>query len=168
MQKPTSSEYAPFYSGYIELVTESNGVQALRESKREALDLWSKWPIAKHDHRYAEGKWSPKEILQHLIDSERIFGFRALAFGRGDANIQPGFDHEAYVAEAKEIKRTWHDLMEEFEIVRNGSIFLFESLESRSERMGNANGVDISVRALCFATAGHTRHHLNILKSKYL
>ncbi|MCE2496408.1 MAG: DinB family protein [Flavobacteriales bacterium] len=168
MKRPELGEYAESYKGYVDLVTESNGIQALRDSKREALDLWAKWPIAKQDHRYAEGKWTPKEIVQHIIDTERVFGYRALAFGRSDTTELPGFDHNAYVDQSRDIKRSWHDLMEEFEMVRNGSILLFESLESQSTNAGIANGVGISVRALCFVSAGHTRHHLNVLRNKYL
>lgn len=168
MDKPLLNEFAPFYAGYVDLVPEENGIKALRDSKREALDLWNKWPITKQNYRYSEGKWTPKELIQHLIDSERVFGYRALVFGRDDATILPGFDHDNYVKSASENNRTWHDLMEEFEMVRNANILLFDSLESKSKNMGNANGWDMSVRALCFVISGHTRHHLNVLKSKYL
>ncbi len=168
MKQPNSTEYASFYAHYVGLAPEQNGLVALRDSKREALELWKQWPITKQEFAYDTGKWTPKDLIQHLIDSERVFAYRALSIGRGDRTSLPGFDQDEYVLSAKAKNRTWHDLLEEFESVRSSSIALFESLSEESENKGNANGDDISVRALCFICSGHLRHHLQIMKERYL
>jgi len=168
MKQPSSSEFAPFYEDYVSAVSEQNGLTALRDSKREALELWKQWPITKQELAYETGKWTPKDLIQHIIDSERVFGYRALAIGRGDKSNLPGFDQDEYVHNAQANRRTWHDLLEEFDYVRSSNIALFESLVAVEKHTGFANDSEISVRALCFITVGHLRHHLKIMKERYL
>jgi hypothetical protein len=168
MKRPQAGEFADFYAGYIDLVTESNGIQALRDSKREAKELWKSWPINRQDFSYASGKWTPKDLVQHLIDAERVFAYRAMRFGREDATDLPGFDHNAFVDSARASERSWQDLIDEFEATRESTIHLFESLGDREELSGTANGSRMSLRGLCYVVSGHLRHHLNIMKERYL
>lgn len=168
MKQPSSSEFAPFYQVYVSAVPEQNGLTAMRDSKREALELWKQWPITKQELAYETGKWTPKDLIQHIIDSERVFAYRALALGRGEKSNLPGFDQDDYVLSAHANQRTWHDLLEEFDYVRSSNIALFESLTGVETHSGIANESEISVRALCFITTGHLRHHLKIMKERYL
>lgn len=120
-------------------------------------------------HRYEPGKWSIKELLGHLIDSERIFTYRALRFARNDHAPLSGFDQDPYVAEANFDQRPWSELVAEFEHLRRSTILFFRGLKPESEtRFGVANNASITVRALGYAIAGHELHHMRILREKYL
>jgi hypothetical protein len=167
--RPERSEYAPYYEGYISRVPDGDIVAALGKQLEETLALIRGIPEARGDYRYAEGKWSIKELLGHVIDGERVFAYRALRFGRGDTTPLSGFEQDDFVKGADFNKRTLEDLAKEYEYVRLASISLFESLEDRAwERRGTANNNDVSVRAIAFIIAGHERHHVEILRTRYL
>src|SRR5690606_14488952 len=123
----------------------------------------------KGKYSYAPGKWSIKEILGHLIDAERIFSFRALCFARGEAQPLPGFEQDDYVREANFNSRSISSFMEEVYFLRTANLILFKSFsEAELSKVGVANENPISVRAIIYIIAGHEKHHMNILKEKYL
>jgi uncharacterized damage-inducible protein DinB len=166
--RPQSSEYAPFYNSYIAAVPEGDVVALLRQSGRELLDAVAAIPEDRGGFRYAEGKWSIREVLGHLIDAERIFSYRVMRIARGDRTPLPSFDENEYVKTAGSDARTLASLMREFGAVRESSVQLFESLPDDTwGRFGVAGGKDISVRALAYITVGHAMHHLRILRERY-
>jgi hypothetical protein len=167
--RPESTEYAPFYAGYIAMVPEGDILTVLRDGGRELGTALGAIPESRAGFRYADGKWSIREMVGHMIDAERIFGYRALRFARGDATPVAGFDEQNYVHAAGSDTRTLADLTEELGIVRDGSTRMFASFaDDVWTRRGTASGVEITVRAIAYITAGHVRHHLKILRERYL
>jgi hypothetical protein len=167
--RPQESEYHPYYERYISLVPDGDIVATLNRQLDETLALIRSIPEARGGFRYAEGKWSIKELLGHVIDSERVFAYRALRFGRGDATPLAGFEQDDFVRGADFDKRTLSDLADEYAHVRRATISLFASFdESAWSRRGLANNNEVSVRGLAFIVAGHERHHVEILKTRYL
>jgi hypothetical protein len=166
--RPDSSEYAPFYAGYVAAVPEEDIVAALREGRRELASALAAIPESRGGFRYAEGKWSVREVLGHLIDAERIFCYRALRLARGDETPLPAFEENGYVRAAGSDARTLADLADELAAVRESTVRLFASLPDVAwVRRGVVNGRDVSVRALAYITAGHARHHLKVLRERY-
>lgn len=142
---------------------------AIDELGKDFTAAMSDIPASKHDFAYAPGKWTLKEVFQHVIDTERILAYRALCFARKESQSLPGFDENSYAAVSKAAKRQWKDLSEEFGLVRKASICLFRSFDSEQmEAGGVANGSPLYVAGLGFILAGHCQHHLNIIKERYL
>ena len=167
--RPHSSEYAPYYEKYISRVPDGDIVATLGTQLERTLALIRGIPEDRGDFRYAEGKWSIKELLGHVIDGERVFAYRALRFGRGDTTPLPGFEQDDFVRGADFNKRSLSDLAEEFEHVLRSTISLLASLEPGAwDRRGTANDDEVSVRGIAFIIAGHERHHVEVLKSRYL
>jgi hypothetical protein len=166
--RPDASEYAPFYHGYISSVPDGDVLALLRSGGRELIEALERIPESRGGHRYAPDKWTIREVIGHLIDAERIFGYRALRFARADQTPVPGFDENEYVKSAGSDARTIADLARELAVVRESSALMFESLpEDAWLRTGIANGNAISVRAIAYVVAGHPRHHLRILRERY-
>ena len=167
--KPGQDEYAPYYHTYIGKVTQSNLLDALNATGNKFIEFLKSVPAEKHDYRYAEGKWTVKEVVSHVIDCERIFVYRALTFARGDKNALPGFDENEYVPQSNAGNRTMEGLINEYEQQRKSSILFFEGItEEMSLRTGRANNNEISVRALGFILSGHELHHQGVIKERYL
>ena len=167
--RPAPTEHAPYYGKYIALVAENDAIAALESQLADALPLLRGIPESKGDHRYGPGKWTIKEVIGHMIDAERVFAYRALRFARKDDTPLPGFDENDYVPAANFGARTLASLIDEFEAVRNASLLLFRPLEAAAwSRAGVASDNVMSVRALAFVIAGHGRHHVEILKTRYL
>ena len=166
---PDSSEYAPYYGRYISLVRGNDVLAALEEQSPETLAVLSGLSDEQGDYRYAPDKWSIKEIVGHLADSERILSCRALRFARNDRTPLPGFEQDDYVRYSGSADASLADLMEEFTCVRRATIALFQKLSPEAwMRRGIANDNEISVRALAYAIAGHELHHRQVLRDKYL
>jgi len=166
--RPESSEYAPFYHGYVATVPEGDVVALLRQSGGELHDALAAIPEDRGGFRYADGKWSIREVVGHMIDAERIFTYRALRIARGDMTPLAAFDENDYVKTAGSEARTLSNLARELGAVREASVQLFESLPDDAwGRSGVASGKNISVRALAYITAGHAMHHLGILRERY-
>jgi hypothetical protein len=166
--RPDATEYAPFYARYVADVPEGDVVATLRESGREIVEALAAIPESRGGFRYAPDKWSVREVIGHVIDTERIFGYRALRLARADATPLPGFDENQYVPTAGSDARTIADLVDELRIVREGTVRLFASLPDEAwPRRGVVNGREVSVRALAYITAGHARHHLGVLRERY-
>jgi hypothetical protein len=158
-----------FYKGYVKLVEETDLLQALRLSGYRSLELLHSIPETKWDFRYAEGKWSVREVWCHVIDAERIFGYRALTFARNDKTEIPGFDQNLYVPESNAQGRSLKKIADDFMHMRMSTIDLFDSFSADMlSRKGKANKNEISVAALGFIIAGHETHHRKILREHYL
>lgn len=166
--KPAKDEYAPFYETYVSKVTAANPQDALGQSLDEALLFFQELPAEKANHRYQPEKWSVKELLQHVIDTERIMAYRALCFARKDATELPGYDEDAYVAALDMQDKKVDEIFEEYISQRKASISLFKSFTADVLlRQGKANGQPASVRALAYIIAGHQKHHFQIVKERY-
>ena len=169
MNRPTPTEYAPYYEGYISQVGESDIMVVLRSQMDELDVLLGRVEPAQETHRYAEGKWSIREIIGHLIDGERVFGYRALCIARGEKQNLPGFDQNDYMLTAPYDHIELEDLLSELRLVRLSNIAMFRSLDEAAwNRVGTANGNEVTVRALAFIMGGHARHHMNVLRERYL
>jgi uncharacterized damage-inducible protein DinB len=167
--RPHTSEYAPYYEKYISLVPEGDVVAALGRQLDNTLSLLRGLSEAQADSRYASDKWSIKEVIGHIIDTERIFGHRAFRFARNDQTPLPGFEQNDYVREADFGNRRLGDLAEELEHVRRSNLHLFRSLDDMAWlRRGIANNNEVSVRALAHIIAGHETHHIQIIQTRYL
>lgn len=165
---PQPDEYAPHYAGYVAKVPEMNVLGAL-ESNMDELALLSSVPDSEAGHRYAPGKWSIREVAGHLIDAERVFAYRALRFSRKDATKLHGFDENAFVASANFDHCRLEDLLEEFRLTRQSNLWMFRGMtQEMLELRGTANNHPMSVRALACVMAGHLRHHVGVLKERYL
>jgi len=168
LARPEAAEYAPFYAGYVARVSEDDVLAALSKQQDEVRALARSLPLAKESFRYADGKWSVREVLGHLVDGERVFGYRAFCFSRGEQAAMPGFDENEYVAAASADRVPAAELADEFAAVRASNLaFLRRLSAAEAARVGTASGKPISVRALAYIMAGHPRHHLTVLRERY-
>ena len=167
-QLPTN-EYASFYAPYVDALGDVNLIEELEISLHDFIRFVQNIPMDKFDYRYASGKWNIKEIIQHLIDAERIFAYRALRISRNDQTHLPGFDENSYVDNTDATNRSIQDLLTEFSSVRHSNLFLFKSFtDEQLKRIGIASNASISVRAIGFIMLGHQKHHLKIFQERYL
>jgi uncharacterized damage-inducible protein DinB len=169
IERPETTEYAPYYAGYVNSVPDGDIVEILERQGRDLGALLADLPAARGDHRYAPGKWSVKEVVGHITDAERIFTCRALRISRGDATPLPTFDQDAYVQRGGFGRRSVADLAAEFSAVRAATIALLRAMtDEESRRAGTAGNNPVSARALAYIAAGHERHHAHILRERYL
>ncbi|HEX5030554.1 MAG TPA: DinB family protein [Candidatus Eisenbacteria bacterium] len=169
MPRPEATEFNPYYGRYIEKVPDGPIVDVLTSGMNETLTLLRSIPESRADHRYAEGKWSIKEVVGHVIDGERVFTYRALRFARKDTTPLASFEQDDYIPAGNFGARTLRDLTDEYEAVRRATIELFRHFdETQFSRRGTAADSPVSVRALAYITAGHEIHHRAILRERYL
>jgi len=169
MNRPTRSAYAPYYEDYISRVSESDILPVLRSQMDELDVLLGRVEPEQETFRYAEGKWSIREIAGHLIDGERVFGYRAFCIARGEQQNLPGFDQNDYMLTAPYDRIELEDLLSELRLIRLGNIAMLRTLDEEAwSRTGSANNNQVTVRALVFILAGHVRHHMNVLRERYL
>ncbi len=167
--RPASTEYVPYFAKYIDLVPEGDVLDLMRRQVEETAALVGKLSERDADHRYGEGKWSIKEVIGHLADAERIFLYRAVCFARGEPKELPGWDENAYVAQASFGARRIADLVAELKAARAASVAFFAGLTAEElARSGTANQRRYSVRAVAYVALGHERHHCNIIRERYL
>ncbi|HEX9000196.1 MAG TPA: DinB family protein [Blastocatellia bacterium] len=165
---PAKDEYAPYYEKYTSLVPEGDIVAALEQQPAATLALLRSLSEEQGNHRYAPEKWSIKELVGHVIDTERIFAYRALRIARGDTTPLPGFEQDGYITNGNFDARRLSDLAAEFETVRQSTLFLLRHLSDEAwARRGVASENEVTVRALAHIIAGHELHHLEILRSRY-
>lgn len=167
--RPGAGEYAPYYDKYVSTVPDGNVVDILRAQREDTLRLFASIDDAKAAHRYAPGKWSIAEVLGHVMDTERVFTYRALVFARGDRTPLPSMDQDVWSAGSNAGRRRIASLVEEYQAVRAATIALFASFtETELARDGVASDNRVTVRGLAWITAGHERHHMKILRERYL
>ncbi len=162
-------EYNSYYATYINLVEEQDIVISLKQGFDETFAFLNSIPEERWVFSYAEGKWNIKEIVQHLLDTERVFTYRALSFSRKETQALPGYDQDEYLEQSNANSRTKESLIEEYKSIRNATITLYKSFNSDMlMRIGTASGSPLSVRAAGYITAGHEKHHCKIIQEKYL
>ena len=169
ISKPQSGEYAPYAAVYIEKVPGGPIIEILEYLRDSTYNFFARMTAEHANYAYAEGKWTLKQVLGHMIDTERVFSFRVLCFSRGDNNPLPGFEQENYIANSTYDTRSIQDLADEFKALRAANIYLYSSLtDEQSEMKGVASNHPVSVRALVYMTAGHELYHLDLIKSLYI
>lgn len=167
--KPQPGDYAPPFQAYIDdAAAKGDDALAVLEDQQALLDAMATWPEAKAGHRYAAGKWTVREVVGHMADTERIFAYRLLRIARGDATPLPGFDENAYQLRSGFEQRSLASLVAELGAVRAATLPLIRSLDAPAlEREGTASGKRTTVRAMAWVTAGHFQHHADILTQRY-
>jgi uncharacterized damage-inducible protein DinB len=170
MERPNPGEYHPNYQKYFDLVPSGEYLELLRQNSTDTATFFESIPHDKHDYRYADGKWSVKELLMHLIDTERVFSYRALAAARGD-NETPVYrmDEELYAGNVDVSRRDLASLLAEFKAVRAATSYLFENIgETQSTRLCNVVTHPMTARAIGYFIIGHVQHHVGVVKERYL
>ncbi len=171
METPKAKKgiYPAYFYKYISLVENEDLNTILKAQGSDAHQFLCSINEKKWDYKYAEDKWTIKEVMQHVIDTERVFNYRALVFSRKDGNIFPGFDQDNYAVNSNAVNRKYSDLMDDFAAVRKSTESLFSSFSPEQlDSVGSASDYQMSVKALGYTIAGHLLHHINILKEKYL
>jgi uncharacterized damage-inducible protein DinB len=167
--KPAAAEHSPHQTSYIALVPDGDVRELLARQIVDTLAELRKISEADSLKRYAPGKWSLREVVGHMIDTERIFASRALRIARGDRTPLPGFEQDDYVAAAHFDERPWAELLAEFDLVRQSTLFMIRGFNADDwTRVGTVSGNTLTVRAAAFVIAGHERHHMKLVREKYL
>ncbi|MBN9350825.1 MAG: DinB family protein [Chitinophagaceae bacterium] len=167
--RPEISTYPPYFNTYIKLIEGDDIKKIIPELSASQLQFFESISEVQSVYKYADEKWTVKEVLQHVIDAERIFCYRTLALARGEKNILPGFDENDYARNSHANDRNWSDLIEEFKAVRNATGHFIKSLnDSDLKKSGSVLDYRISVHALLYVIAGHSQHHINIIRQRYL
>jgi len=168
-ERPAADEHAPYYAPYTAEAPGGDIVASLEKQVADMAALVKSVPKAKEGHRYAEGKWSVREVIGHINDTERVFSYRLMRFARGDATALPSFDENLTAKGSEADARTLADLGEEFAAVRRATVALVRPMQdSQMMRRGIASGKEISARALAWIIAGHAQHHMKVLRERYL
>ena len=168
-EKTKNGIYPEYFYNYIKLVENEDLKAILKDQLPEIQNFFSSIDETKTLYKYEEGKWSIKEVLQHMIDTERIFAYRALAFARKESSTLPSFDEKKYAENSNADTRAWNDLIDELIAVRETTEFLFNSFSNEQlNTVGKASNYEMSVKALGYTIAGHVAHHIIILKERYL
>jgi uncharacterized damage-inducible protein DinB len=171
MQPPLSAEYRPYFQRYIDLVPQGDIIDVLKQQAKEVTDFFTTLPADIHDYRYADGKWSIKQVLLHITDTERVMSYRALVAARGDMGaILSSMDENLYAENAPYTGRTMGDILEEFAGVRAATLHLLANITEQQsvQRANNADGTYFTTRALAYIIAGHLLHHIQVIKDRYL
>jgi len=167
--RPQPTDHAPYYQHYIDLAPGQDLQQAFAIADQLTFKYLDTIPVDRDNYAYAEGKWTVKQLFQHVIDTERIFAYRALCIARGEQGNLPGFDENEYAKNVTGENRSLPELIAEFKAVRETTKMLFQSFTDEDlQRIGTANNVKIKVLALGYIILGHAIHHLNVLKERYL
>jgi hypothetical protein len=168
LARPSSGEFAEYYQQYVARVPDGDIVETLRDQLGETLALLGAVPEERETYRYAEGKWSLREVIGHLVDTERMFAYRALAMAREEGVDLPGMDQDQWVATSGAHTRTLHDLCAEWEAVRRSNVHLFATMtEEQAARTGVASGNSFTVRSFPWIIAGHELWHRHLIQRDY-
>lgn len=169
MMKPIQGSFPAYFTNYINLVNENNLLDALAHQQPVYVEFFDSIPAEKADDAYAPGKWTLKELLQHMIDTERIFAYRALCIARKETQSLPSFNENEYVEASGANKRVWTEMLSELQLVRKTTEILFRSFGNEElEYTGLSSNKPVTVSALGFIMVGHVYHHINIIKERYL
>jgi uncharacterized damage-inducible protein DinB len=169
MGRPLTGDYVPFHETYISKVGDGNIVDILQNQQESTYQFLKAIPEDKAGYAYAEGKWTVKQCIGHMTDTERVMAYRAMRFARNDDTELPGFDQDEYVANSRHNEFELADLIEEFRLTRMANLYFYKSLNAEEkQRFGLASGNRVTVNALLYIIAGHELHHLQIFKERYL
>ena len=169
MDRPQPGDYVSFHSTYINKIGDGDILDILLSQQENTYRFFKSLPADKADYAYADGKWTIKQVLGHLIDTERIMTYRALRFARNDQTPLAGFEQDDYVLNSRHDQFTMDDLNEEFRLLRMANMYFFKSLnDEEKHRFGLASNNRVTVNALLYIIAGHVQHHLTILNERYL
>ena len=167
--QPVIGDYDEYYQQYIDLVKGDDILKSLEDNSHYALNVFNSFPQSKGDYSYAEGKWSVKEVIGHMMDTERVFAYRALTIARGEKTPLPGFDQDQYVINGKFKEHHLYELTYEYRLLRESTLLLFKGFSDEVlNNRGNADGKDVTVLALMYIIAGHETHHVNVLEERYM
>jgi hypothetical protein len=167
--RPQKGDYPDYAQKYIDLIEGDDIISILHQTSKEMSDVINSFPQNKGDYSYAAGKWTLKQVIGHLCDTDRIFAYRALAIARGEKQPLPAFDQDLYVNNGNFNSKSLADISYEYRLLRESNLLLFRSFDkSVYQNRGIAAGFEVSVLGIMFMIAGHQRHHINILKEKYL
>jgi hypothetical protein len=165
--RPISTEFSPYHVQYVNLVEEIDILSALRKQLDQVVDEWMRIDPPTSLVRHAPYTWSLREVIGHLNDAERIFGYRALRFARGDSSELPGFEENDYVRNAEFDRCQWRDLIDEFHALRRANILMLNNVPDHAwTQSGIASGNRVTVHALAYIMVGHVRHHANIIRNR--
>lgn len=168
MKRPSKSEYAAYYHTYVETVPEGDIIKIMKKQCDQINKSLGKVSKKNSLHRYAPDKWSVREVVGHMIDTERVFAYRTLRFARNDENDLPGFDENEYIRQSNYAEVNLKELVEEFCALRHSNLIMFKNFpEEFTLRTGRANGNRFTVRAMAYIMCGHVNHHLHMLKERY-
>jgi len=170
MERPEANEFHANYQKYLDLVPAGGYVELLRQNSVDSATFFESIPLHRHDYKYAEGKWTVKEVLMHITDTERVFSYRALAAARGDGETPVyRMDEELYARNVDVTNRTMSDLISEFKAVRRATEYLFENLtDAQSQRWCNVVTHPMTARAIGYFLIGHVQHHIGVITDRYL
>jgi len=169
MTRPAAGDYPPYMEAYISQVKGDHIFEELFQAYIDTMELVTSFDPETLHYRYAPGKWTILDIMQHILDAERIFCYRALRFARKDTTDLPGFEENNYAVTANATRRDINDLVREFSLVRSATIELFKSFDAEMmEQRGTANGKNITVKALLFVILGHELHHRKVIQERYM
>jgi hypothetical protein len=167
--RPEAGDYAPYYENYIKLIEGDDILKILNDQSKRTQDILNSFSEHKGNFRYADGKWTVKEVVGHLLDTERVFAYRALCIARGEKKSLPGYEQDDYVKEGNFNGRELFELNYDFRLLRESNLLLFRSFTPEiMKRKGFANENSITVLALLFIIAGHEKHHMKVLREKYI
>ncbi|WP_274363692.1 DinB family protein [Paenibacillus thermotolerans] len=168
MQRPATNEYQSYFATYVNLVPDGEIGDILAGQREEVVSLFRSIAEERGDYRYQPDKWSIKQVLGHMMDTERVMAYRLMCVARGETVSLPGFDENVYMSGAGFERRTLQSLIEEYSAVRGATLALVANVpEEGWTRLGNANNSVVSARALAYIIAGHERHHMGVLKERY-
>ncbi len=167
--RPNPGDYASYYESYIKLIEGDDILKILNDQSKKTQDILNSFSEHRGNYRYSDGKWTVKEVVGHLLDTERVFAYRALCIARGEKKTLPGFDQDDYVSEGNFNRRELFDLNYEFRLLRESNLLLFRSFTTEMLKLkGFANESSVTVLAILFIIAGHEKHHMNVLREKYM
>ena len=167
--RPSSGDYSSYYENYLKLIKGDDILRILNEQNKSTQDILNSFSEHRGNYRYTDGKWTVKEVVGHLLDTERIFAYRALCIARGEKKSLPGFNQDDYVSEGNFNRRELFEITYEYRLLRESNLLLFRSFTPEMLKLkGFANESSVSVLAILFIIAGHEKHHMNVLKEKYM
>jgi len=167
--RPDQSDYAPYYANYIKLVDGEDILKILNDQSKITQDVLNSFSEHKGNYRYADGKWTVKEVVGHLLDTERVFAYRALCIARGEKKSLPGMEQDDYVKEGNFNRRELFEINYEFRLLRESNLLLFRSFAPEMLwKRGFASEASVTVLAILFIIAGHEKHHIKVLREKYM
>ena len=167
--RPSLGDYSSYYENYLKLIKGDDILRILNEQNKSTQDILNSFSEHRGNYRYTDGKWTVKEVVGHLLDTERIFAYRALCIARGEKKSLPGFNQDDYVSEGNFNRRELFEITYEYRLLRESNLLLFRSFTPEMLKLkGFANESSVSVLAILFIIAGHEKHHMNVLKEKYM